>query len=117
MSTTELAPVFRRAAEVIAERGHAKKKFESETGEVCAVGALRVAFGYDAEAPLDSPIFADEPWLVAVKFLSPRIYSNTTEGDPVERVADWNDAAERTPAEVVQALRDAAAAAELAVAS
>jgi hypothetical protein len=114
---TNLALLFRKAAEVIEERGHAKDAFESETGAVCAVGALRIAAGYGAEPPLgEGDIFASEP-LAAVKFLSPRIYSNTTDEDPVERIADWNDAWDRTEAEVIEALRDAAAAAESAVAA
>lgn len=106
MSTIELAPVFRRAAEVIQERGHAKDVFESETGAVCAVGALRIAAGYDVHNGLGL-----EPW-EAVRFLSPRICSNTTDEDPTERVADWNDAWDRSEAEVIEALRDAATAAE-----
>lgn len=107
----ELAPLFRKAAEVIEQRGHAKDMFESETGAVCAVGALRIAAGYYAEPPVEGGIFASEP-LAAVKFLSSRIYSNTTDEDPVERIADWNDAWDRTEAEVIEALHDAAAAAK-----
>lgn len=123
--TQDLAPVFARAAEVIKTNGHVKGRFyeplhvdgtnaspqrPSEECPVCAVGALRVAAGYDPDNGLGL-----ESWQ-AIRFLSPRVYSNTTDADPVERIADWNDAPERTADEVVAALLDAAEAARLAVA-
>jgi hypothetical protein len=38
--------------------------------------------------------------------------SNTTDSDPIERIADWNDKPERTAAEVVAELLSAAQAIE-----
>jgi hypothetical protein len=37
------AEVLRRAAHVVLERGLAKKTLESESGEVCAIGAVGIA--------------------------------------------------------------------------
>lgn len=111
----ELAPVFRRAAEVIQTNGLYKGDFCDSTaaGErtaVCTVGALRVVAGGH---PVAESALADE----AVRFLSPRIYSNVVDEDPIERIADWNDSADRTPTEVVETLLSAAAAAEQVMAA
>lgn len=110
----DLAPLFRRAAEVIETNGHCKNWFHDTYAielplrkrRVCAVGALCVA---DGLPPDELSALAE---LEAVEFLSRRIDSNVVDEDPVERIADWNDAPARTEAEVIEALRDAAAAAE-----
>jgi hypothetical protein len=118
MSVKELAPVFRRAAEVIESNGHCKGSFcdlytNAPVAEsaACAAGAICVAVGCETLDLYPAPGEKSLP-RAAVEFLSKRIYSNTTLDDPVERVADWNDADERTLGEVIEALREAASAAE-----
>ena len=108
----ELAPVFRRAAEVIRSNGHYTGDYFSSAAAlflpksespVCTIGALRIA-------TVGSPETGNELTDRAVAFLSPRIASNIVDDDPVERVAGWNDAPERTQDEVVEALLAAAEA-------
>jgi hypothetical protein len=41
----QAAQVAEKAAELIAERGHCKGRYESADGSLCAVGALRTAQG------------------------------------------------------------------------
>ncbi len=74
---------------------------------VCAVGAIRVATS--GQPDLDCPAAR-----AAVRWLSSRLPGEpptdpeTGQDDHVEHVAGWNDAAERTAAEVVSRLRTAA---------
>ncbi|MGW7001316.1 DUF6197 family protein [Streptomyces sp. NPDC054933] len=109
-----LAPVYRRAADVIRTNGHYTGDYYSSADAlflpkpqcpVCTVGALRIA-------TTGSPDVADDLTSSAVAFFSPRITSNIVNEDPVERIADWNDDPERTHDEVVEALLAAAVAAE-----
>ena len=79
------ADVFRRAAEVLRERGHAKRTLQDSQGRVCANGALEIA-----EDELGYPKY--ETCLSAT-------LSAMTDGEWVN-VADWNNAPERTQAEV-----------------
>lgn len=102
----DLALLFRRAAKVLQARGHSKGLYAQPTGEVCAVGALLAAAGQDPENQM-----LLEP-SAAMWFLSSRVFSNTVDSDPIERIADWNDAPERTAAEVVAELLAAARAIE-----
>lgn len=123
MTTTllDLAPVFRRAAEVIKANGHNKGGFyrtpdrssgllDVDRWPVDAVGALRVA-------ATGAPGTDNELTDAAVLFLSPRIESFTVDSDPIERIADWNDRAGVTAWQVIAALYDAAKAAEAVKAS
>jgi hypothetical protein len=104
----ELALIFRNAAKVIQGRGHSKGLYEQHTGEVCAVGALMAAEGKTPAHGLNPIGHVSQ----AVWFLSSRIMSNTVDADPIERIADWNDAPERTASEVVETLLAAAKAIE-----
>jgi hypothetical protein len=107
----ELAPVFRRAAQILQARGHGKGRYEGPGGAVCAIGALMAADGMDPAE--DAPeLDASRALTDAIWWLSPRITSNTVDCDPIERIADWNDAPERTAAEVVEELLAAARAIE-----
>lgn len=104
----EMALTFRRAAQIMQARGHGKGLYETKTGQVCAVGALMLAEGKDTQTG---------PWAGGdlsgtVEFLSSRLWVAISDDDPVERIAEWNDAPERTQAEVVEALVAAARAIE-----
>jgi hypothetical protein len=102
----ELPLIYRRAAQIIDGRGHSKGKVEQPDGSVCAVGALRIAGGYDVHNQL-----GELPYLAA-KFLSARLWVAIGDTDPIERIAEWNDAPERTVQEVRAALLAAAEAVE-----
>lgn len=112
----ELAAVFRRAAQILQARGHGKGRYEGPGGAVCAIGALMAADGMDPAE--DAPeLGAPRALTAAIWILSPRIVSTTVDYDPIERIADWNDAPERTQAEVVEALLGVARAIEEAESS
>jgi hypothetical protein len=99
-----MALVFRRAAQILQARGHGKGMYEWPTGEVCAVGALLAA--EDRKPSLGVDPFGDVP--ETVRILSDRLWVPIDDKDPVERVAEWNDAPSRTQAEVVAELLSAA---------
>ena len=85
--------ICRDAAKLIRERGHAKGNYESNDGRLCLVGALCYAgIGSD----------------------SSRIYEAIEGVSGVPSPATWNDAPERTPAEVIAALEKAASKLEAA---
>lgn len=98
--------VLALAAEYVEVHGHHKDGFgPPEDRSACAVGAINaVVTGYRVGAhPLaDAAVKVLSEWLPS---LPP-----TSDGrdDHEEHVAAWNDAAERTPAEVVAGLRAAA---------
>lgn len=101
MNTSE---ILAKAADLIEERGHWKGWYCGPNGELCARGAMYIAAG------VVPPMEPDQAWEgdadhdqvdAATKRLDGRVGSLT------ER---WNDAEERTPAEVVTALREAARA-------
>lgn len=115
MNNPELAAVYEKAADAVRMNGHCKNWFYDlysegkkprNTLRVCALGALSIAVTGDPQPPEELEGLLAE----AVADLSTRIVSATSEGDPVERIADWNDSAVRTPAEVVDALLLAAKA-------
>ncbi|WP_328313146.1 hypothetical protein OG432_24705 [Streptomyces sp. NBC_00442] len=115
MSNPQLAAVYEKAADVIQTNGHCKGWFYDIDAEgsppvhslrVCALGALSVAVTGIPQPPEELDGLLAE----AVADLSPRIVSGTVGEDPVERIADWNDADARTPAEVVDTLLLAAKA-------
>lgn len=101
----ELAVVYRRAAQIVQGRGHTKEVYQRESGEVCTVGALVLASGMD-------PDDYEGQATTAVEFFSSRLWVAIGDQDPVERIAEWNDKPERTPAEVVAELIGAARAIE-----
>jgi hypothetical protein len=103
-SSAGMAVTFRRAAQILQARGHAKGRFLDSRGCVCAMGALLIATGIDPTTLPDDGIVDDFP---AAVFLSDRLWV-AIDDDPVERIAEWNDKAERTQAEVVAALLSAA---------
>lgn len=85
--------VFARAAEIIEKRGHAKNEFCDQWGAVCLFGALNAAHHGVAHTIVgcEPGIYVD--WAVNLGFADPRA------------VTDWNDAPERTSAEVIARLR------------
>lgn len=94
--------VLEKAAALIEERGWCQGRFESRTGEVCALGAIATT--------LDAPrINGDFDWmevnkLPAVEMLARRIGTSDKRG-PAERVYDWNDSHATDAFEVVETLR------------
>ena len=83
------------AANLIEKRGHAKHALEDASGRLCAIGALDCA-------ATGSPLTCDfsDTGHLAWQRLTKRI--------GCQQVSIWNNAPERTAAEVIQALRDAA---------
>ncbi|WP_217235404.1 hypothetical protein [Streptomyces sp. AC555_RSS877] len=108
-----LAEIYLKAAEVIRANGHYKGAYwgrpESGVGvelaaaecPVCTVGALCVATIGD---PVPS---SDEADPVIVHFAS-RMFGPTNEAAAVVSIARWNDADDRTPADVIAAFEQAA---------
>jgi hypothetical protein len=105
--------IYLKAAEVIRTNGHYKGAYwgrpESEVGieltaaesPVCAVGALSVAVTGNPTPT------ADDVDPVLVDFAS-RMFGPVNEAAAVVRIAAWNDAEERTPADVIAAFEQAA---------
>jgi hypothetical protein len=86
--------VAARAASVVADRGHTKGQMEEYTngGPVCALGALCAALTGEASSPPKD----DEGWEL---FMDTR--ARLQKITRTERLAEWNDAPERTAADVV----------------
>lgn len=116
-----LAEALNRAAEVIERNGLRKGSFVSPHGgdllrrPVDMVGAIRMAYGY---APDDE---AASHAKAAIRFVSERSELlngeaplESGEPDYVEHLAGWNDAPERTAAEVAARLRRVAIDARIA---
>lgn len=113
---TDLAPIFLRAAEVIRTNGHYQGAYFEPSPEsggqrtpadcpVCAAGAISIAV---TGTPIPGETeYMDRSMKDALLLLSGQIYSPVV-GDPIERIADWNDNPARTPAEVIAALETAA---------
>jgi hypothetical protein len=99
--TKTVADVLRHAARIIEERGWYQGYYswgldrnEPDSGPVCALGAIGVAYGGSAGAIDDFPF--DDPVVgLAHRFMG-------------GEAAYWNDAQGRTAAEVTAALRSAA---------
>jgi hypothetical protein len=114
----KLAEIYLKAAQVIKSNGHAKGDFYSvpETGvgielsrceyPVCAAGALAVAVFGDPNPPYEGQDGRVE-FDALVARLNARIddfHLYGFEGEPpVMRLAGWNDAEDRTPADVIAA--------------
>jgi hypothetical protein len=111
-----LAEIYLKAADVIRANGHAKGDFysipEMEVGvartpsewPVCAAGALAIAIYGDPYPPIEGTDGRDEFDAVVAR-LNARIENFHLYGfqgePPVLRLAGWNDADERTPADVI----------------
>lgn len=109
MNNSELAAVYEKAADVVRTNGHCKNWFYDIYNEgvkprsdlrVCTVGALSLAVTGDPVPPGE----LDGTLREAVEYLSLRVVSATFEDDPIERIADWNDHADRTAGDVVDTL-------------
>ena len=84
--------ICRDAAQLIRARGHAKHSYVGADGGLCLMGALRIAaFG---KVCVCTSEFPRGIWGAF--------------GMPRSSLAFWNDAPERTPAEVIAALEAAA---------
>lgn len=113
--SVDLAPIYLQAANVIRINGHCQNWFFDLYSEgkklrkdcrVCTVGALSLAVTGDPVPP----VVLEGVLREAIADLSARIYSPVEDDDPVERVAAWNDARGRTPADVIAAFEAAAKA-------
>jgi hypothetical protein len=94
------AELLLRAADAIETLGHAKCALRNRSGGMCVLGAMKhVAFG-DADGVL--PKFDAHPNATAFY----RAYGVI--GRRLGDIPAYNNASERTPAEVIRALRDAA---------
>lgn len=110
----DLAEIYLKAADIIRTNGHYKGAYwgrtETEVGiepsaaecPVCTVGALCVAVAGD---PVPS---CDEVDPVIVNFAS-RLFGRPANAEAaVVSLARWNDADDRTPADVIAAFEQAA---------
>jgi hypothetical protein len=96
--------ILAKAADLIEERGHWKGWYCGPNGELCARGAMYIAVG--VVPPMDPEgVWQGYPEHGRVADATSRLDSHV--GSLTER---WNDATERTPAQVVTALRGAARA-------
>lgn len=102
MNTSE---ILDKAADLIEQRGHHKGWYCGDDGSLCATGALLAAAGMEPE-PRESAnpwsTYDDERWDAADaawKVLDKVVNDHSP---------NWNDRAERTAAEVVAKLREAA---------
>lgn len=104
-----LALTYRNAAKVVQARGLAKGCYQEDSGSVCTVGALLVATGMEPDDFEGSP---DDVQQRALTFLDGRMWLKSGSPDVIDRIAEWNDESERTAADVVELLLDAALAIE-----
>lgn len=91
------------AADLIERDGLAAGDYITVEGCRCTVGAL-------SEAVTGSPVPPEDltsmPLLDAVlRLVSDAVVSTVVDEDPIERIADWSDAPDRTASEVAQLLR------------
>lgn len=93
---TTVAEICLRAAEVIRERGWHQKDYANEKGNVCLFAAINIASGSTAWGPTSIGAAAVRR---VKRHLKLRV---------CDSVAKWNDAPDRTLAEVIDALESAA---------
>jgi hypothetical protein len=112
---TTVPEVLQRAADLIDQRGHAKGDYIDANGCLCARGAIYAAVGIEPTTDVANirhwPTYNRSRFALAVaagKALESHIGTDQSPLDPVVR---WNDAPERTAAEVSAAFRSAAEAA------
>jgi hypothetical protein len=101
--SAKTAAVLDRAADIIERNGHCKGFYYDASVDlspaecpVCPLGALALAMG--ATNPKTDRAFGSPAEIALERYLD------------IVSVADWNDAPDRTPAEVIAALRGAAQA-------
>jgi hypothetical protein len=107
------AVILTDAVEILRRNGHFKGGYVLETGTapfeqrpVCAIGAILIAAEGDPRPEM--PGVLGETASAAARVLARSIHSTVVDDDPIERIADWNDAEDRTPDEVMQAMTVAA---------
>lgn len=101
------------AAEILRRNGHFKGAYYAPGTDlpewqrpVCALGAILIAAEGDPRPEM--PGVLGDTAANAARALSRSIYSSVVDSDPIERIADWNDDADRTVDEVLQGLARAA---------
>lgn len=108
MKTSEL---LTRTAETLRRRGHIKFMLEAYRdggeGPVCLMGAMNLALRGNSRYPESYP----ENYERAVKHLLTVTEAPAMDRGPISTMVHWNNETERTPAEVIQAVEAAAAAA------
>lgn len=108
---TDLIDVFRRAAGVLRTNGHHQGDYFDDTAgrppaecPACAAGCLSIVLTGHPKPPTDAAevtgSFTARLLAMALWTLSQDVYSDTIDSDPIERIADWNDADVRTPGDV-----------------
>lgn len=103
----ELSAVFTAAADRIEQHDWARGTYLDAEGATCAVGAIVVAGPHGEPAAWAyPPDYVDSLTLAAVRVLAEAVPD--VNDDLIERIALWNDAPERTVAEVVGLLRSLA---------
>lgn len=90
----DAAKILLKAADLIEQRGHCKNAYQSMDGRLCALGAIRVASGFDANSLSCYSVVNTPAMRVALAV--------------DDSVHFWNDEPERTAAEVVATLRSVA---------
>ena len=107
------AVILADAVEILRRNGHFKGGYYAPSNEapewerpVCAIGAILIAAEGDPRPEM--PGVLGETASAAARVLARSIHSTVVDDDPIERIADWNDAPERTPGEVMQAMTIAA---------
>lgn len=83
------------AADLIEERGHCKSALRNEHGQLCLLGAVLVASRGDLSARVRVPDGAVTAMEYVDRYLD-------------EDAVDWNNAPDRTPEQVISALRNCA---------
>lgn len=100
----ELHETLDKAADVMTERGQAKRTFKDPIGRVCLVGAIAVALGYEAND------YFPVRW--ETRFCNV-LFGKLHDENPDQMPAiTWNDQPETTEGEVIDFLRQAAIAAK-----
>lgn len=108
------ATVLTDAADILRRNGHFKGGYYDTSSDeaaecerpVCALGAILIAAEGDPRPEM--PGVLGETASAAARILARSIHSTVVDDDPIERIADWNDAPDRTPGEVMQAMATAA---------
>lgn len=102
-----------KAAEVLEQRGHTKHTLEDPTGAVCLIGAFNVALIGRSDHPW---VNLDSDWRSQFHHIDAAIRSmgfTISEFHSAKSNAiDWNNAPERTAAEVIARLREGCDGAE-----
>ena len=91
----EASKILLKAASLIEERGWCQHALETHEGRMCANGAVWIAAG----RPVSKDGVPPPEWHLTYRAARTRLWSS------VGHVHDWNDAKDRTQAEVVAKLR------------